>query len=695
MHYLPDYTREKSLIQDFIQRQGKVRIRPLRMLLYGPPCTGKTATMLRLSNQKEHLDRTEPQLPSTGFEKPVTIEVELYPKAQKTSVRVTHGMIWKRQNLKQQCQILCSSSLHCASSSEHFTSPATSSLSATTTSSDGKVARNTTRGPPSVDKHLSSLIKTQEWGLVQNELGIEDHTVIHMVDCGGHPEFHEILPLLLEGEALSLLFFNMSYHFDRTFQVVYQGKEGRSHIEYQSEFTTKDVLQRVLTSISTVQLGQQKIPPAILVGTYHDETDDEHVDRLESAIQENLKSFIEKDILCPSITAKEKKYITTLDNMGGKHPGDIDNLREVILDTVEKRFHFKDIPTSWLLLDIFLRNKYEISPGWCTLDECIAIARDCGITKEELLGNEKKGQPGVLHIIHKHYGTLLYFSKVPGLCLKVLCDPNIILHPITKLLIVRFACNPGMIKTAETIQDTGEVPQNLMEEVCAGNSSDSIPIKEIIDLLIDRFVLYKNSCSSDGTTTYFIPCLLKPDVNLTKDVADLFPSPIILIPLSTGIVPPGVCSAMVVKLSSDFDNDWSLDETVRFRNRIRFIVQFKGKLWKVEVLQHLRFLELRFLSPTTTNFSNVPDFLVKCRTDFLNALFSVSDTTKLNWRWGFYCPGSPQSPHPAIYRVSIPLTCMPRQIQCFNDPCCQSNDIFDLEEKHTIWFQVSNTCMYI
>ena len=72
------------------------------MLLYGPPCTGKTATMLRLSNQKEHLDRTEPQLPSTGFEKPVTIEVELYPKAQKTSVRVTHGMIWKRQNLKQQ-----------------------------------------------------------------------------------------------------------------------------------------------------------------------------------------------------------------------------------------------------------------------------------------------------------------------------------------------------------------------------------------------------------------------------------------------------------------------------------------------------------------------------------------------------------------------------------------------------------------
>ena len=686
----PDYTREKSLIQDFIQRQGKVRIRPLRMLLYGPPCTGKTAAMLRLSNQIEFLDQADSPLPSTGLEKPVT--VELYPKAQQTSVRVTgvaldHNVIWRHQNLKQQCQILCSRSLHHASSSENFADQPTSSLSATTTRSDGKVARSITGSPPLVDKHLSSLIKAQEWGLVRDELGIEDHTVIHMVDCGGHPEFHEILPLLLEGEALSLLFFNMSYDLDQTFPVVYRGKEGPSIIKYLSEYTTSDVFQRVLTSISAVQLGHQKTPPALLVGTYFDKTDDKHVDRLESAVQKNLKSFIEKDILCPSRATEGEKcmYITILDNMGGEHPWDIDTLREVILDTVEKRFQYQDIPTSWLLLDIFLRSKYEKSPGWCTLDECIAIARDCGITQEELLGDIKKGQPGILHIIHKHYGTLLYFSKIPGLCLKVLCNPNIILHPITKLLIVRFACNQGMIETARRIQDTGEVPQVLMEEACASNSSDPIPTKEIIDLLIHHFILYKNTRSSDGTTRYFIPCLLKPDASLTQDVAHLSPSPIILVPFSTGIVPPGVFSAMVVSLSSDSHEEWIIDEEIRFRNRIRFIVHFEGRIFNVEILQHLRFLELRFLSSVPS------DVLVKCRRDFWNALVNVMDTSKLNWCWGFYCPGKDQSPHPALYQVSIPLKCAPLQVQCFNKPRCQGHGIFDLERKHTLWFQVSDT----
>ena len=670
-----------SLIQDFIQRQGKVRIRPLRMLLYGPPCTGKTATTLRLSNQIKYLDRTEPQLPSTGFEKPVTVEVELYPKAQKTSVRITHDAMWRHQDLKQQCQILCSSSLHHASSSKHSTSLHSTSPDLLVTPSGDA---DETDG---IDKHLSNLIEAQEWQSVRDELAVEDHTVIHIVDCGGHPEFHEILPLLLEGEALTLLFLNLAHEFDHLFQVVYRGKEGPSNIKYQSEFTTGDVLRRVLTSISMVQFGHQKIPPALLVGTYLDETDDKHVDMLESAVQENLKSFIEKDILCPSsVTAEGKKYITALDNMG-EHPGDIDTLRKVILDTVEKRFQYKDIPTSWLLLDIFLRSKYEKNPGWCTLDECIAIARDCGITKEELLGDEKKGRPGILHIIHKHYGTLLYFSKVPGLCLKVLCDPNIILHPITKLLIVRFACNPALIETARKIQDTGEVPHYLMEEVCSGNSGNSIPIKEIIDLLINRFILYKISHSSDGTTTYFIPCLLKPNVNLTKDVADLFPSPIILVPLTTGIVPPGVCSAMVVNLSSNLHEEWILDEEVRFRNRVRFDVHFEGSIMKVEILQHLRFLELRFLTKLAAS-----SVLVKCRKDFWNALASVSDTSKLNWCWGFYCPGSGQSPHPAIYRVPIPaLKSAPRQVQCFNKPCCQRNDIFKLKEMHTIWFQVSDT----
>ena len=52
------------------------------------------------------------------------------------------------------------------------------------------------------------------------------------------------------------------------------------------------------------------------------------------------------------------------------------------------------------------------------------LARACGIEEEELLEED-----GTLRYIHKHYGTLLYYPKVAGVCGKVICDPNIILHP--------------------------------------------------------------------------------------------------------------------------------------------------------------------------------------------------------------------------------------------------------------------------
>ena len=65
----------------------------LKMLLCGLPCTGKTTAMLRLSNQLQCLDPNDYPRPSTGFEKPQT--VELYKKTGKQSVMIV-GAEWRR-----------------------------------------------------------------------------------------------------------------------------------------------------------------------------------------------------------------------------------------------------------------------------------------------------------------------------------------------------------------------------------------------------------------------------------------------------------------------------------------------------------------------------------------------------------------------------------------------------------------------
>ena len=683
-----------------------------KMLLCGLPRTGKTTAMLRLSNQLRCLDPNDSPVPSTGFEKPQT--VELYKKTWKQSVVITGAgdkAEWKYQNLEQQGQTLYSRILKSSSSSTpSLVVTSSSSQSSVVASSSGadeqslhtsKKDHDVLPSQPSAALYqqqavLTSLVKAQDWKAVREKLkAIEDVTILHMMDCGGHPECHEILPLLLEGRALSLLFLNLTHDLDKTYHIVFQGKEGPSSIQYESMFTPREVLQRILCSISSLQSGAHKEKPvALLVGSYLDKlkANQEAVLTLNKSVQEALNGFIKKDILFPA-NVQEGKYIATLDNMS-EDQGDIEELRKVILTIIETRFQPEHIPTAWLMLHLLLRAKYERERGWCTVEECGEVGMACGIESQELLKED-----GILHYIHKHYGTLLYYPKVAGLCGKVICDPNIILHLFTQTFLFSFACNPGHIKTATSIRATGEIPHDLLETICATQSADPIPTSEIVALLKNRYILYESVRTATCTGSYFMPCLLQPDSSVVKEGSDpttlssLNPAPLLLVPRSTGYVPLGLFPALVVKMS----HTWDLNIRERFRNRIQFKVRQEGKpARKVELRQHPSYLELRLLHKEVRQAMDF-SVLTTCRQQLWEALCEVSSKyhhmKDVVWRFGFYCPGGLQpggQPHSA---VCLAKDLVPVDMECFHEPCCEEED-FLLEDMHKSWFKVSTWCGY-
>ena len=693
--------RDRLLIQRHIVQQGSLKMNSHKMLLCGLPRTGKTTAMLRLSNQLRCLDPKDSPIPSTGFEKPKT--VELYKKTVKQSVAITSAgdkAEWEYQNLEQQGQTLYSRILKSSSSSTPSPVMTSQSVVASSSGAEEQSLRASEEdegvlpSQPSAALYqqqavLTSLVKAQDWKAVREKLkAIEDLTILHMMDCGGHPECHEILPLLLEGRSLSLLFLNLTHDLDKTYHIVFQGKEGPSSIEYESVFTPREVLQRILCSISSLQSGAHKEKPvALLVGSYLDETNKEAVLSLNKSVQEALKGFIKKDILFPA-NVQEGKYIATLDNMS-EDQGDIEELRKVILTIIETRFQPEHIPTAWLMLHLLLRAKYEREPGWCTVEECGEVGMACGIESKELLKED-----GILHYIHKHYGTLLYYPKVPGLCDKVICDPNIILHLFTQTFLFSFACNPGHIETAKSIRATGEIPHDLMETICATQSADPIPTSEIVALLKDRYILYESVHSAAGTRSYFMPCLLQPDSSVVNEASDpttlssLNPAPLLLVPRSTGYVPLGLFPALVVKMS----DTWDLNVRERFRNRIQFKVRQEGKpARRVEFRQHPSYLELRLLhkeAQQAMDFSVLTTF----RQQLWEALREVSSEyphmRDIIWWFGFYCPGGLQpggQPHSA---VCLRKDLVPVDMECFHEPCCEEED-FLLDDKHKSWFKVS------
>ena len=700
-----------KVVKKHIRQQGSLDVRSLKAFLIGPSCVGKTTARCRLTEEIDHISRDD-IVPSTGIDAPLT--VQLYHHTEQSSVIMSacEGG-WQVQQLEDQCRTICSRVLNSPaegqssmSSAPHrkpaSSQPTTAAAAATPISSvkpkplskltsllKGGWRRLTGSAKDEVTSVLTSLVKEDDWGTVKEFLKeVESFTVINIVDVGGQPECHEILPLLLHGLALNLIFLNVTQDLDSPYTVVYRDSNGPSPIQYVSEFTIREIIQRALCSISSLQTTDLHKPTAILIGTHLDLSTKEAVLTLDRSIQNTFKDadFMENDVLCiVSKAGEEVRYIHPLDNVTGDS-SDIMELRRLISSVVQNRFSPEKIPTAALLLQLILRMKFEVSPGWCSLDECITIAESCGISKEDLLMEN-----GILDYLHNRFGTILFYRNIDKLNKRVIVNANIIMSPPTKMFAVSFASNNDKPKTAKHIRSTGEIPPHLMNEACSSTSDEScneIPTKEILELLKSRHILYEVR-SATKETSYFVPFLLYPDHNVVKESSDprllasLPYSPLLFLP-SIGYVPLGQFSASIVRLALD----WTLDELERFRNRIRFYFSRKGeRSLHVEFRTLSTHLEFRILPGAATQTIN-PRMILECRSElwkvFCEVASSYPHTRNVKWLLGFYCPHGLQSggrPHPARC-----LTDEPQDVVCSQPGC---GGVVPLENKHRCWFMVS------
>ena len=685
---------KRGIIQQHIQQQGSVPVRSLKGFMIGPSRVGKTTARRRLTHEIVHISPDE-IVPSTGIDAPIT--VQLYSGIDRSSVLLSEGG-WRSQGLKEQCRALCSLVLNspaAPSSSRSTTRPytaASSSPGPATLVQDRDYLSDRTRDEL-VATALAKLVKDEDWETIQEFLKNTDTlSYLHFIDIGGQPEFHEILPLLLHGMALNLIFFNVTHDLDSPYTVVYRA-EGSSSIQYGSEYTIREIIQRALCSISTLQTSPGHKPAAILIGTHLDQTSEAAVLTLDRSIQQSFQDepFMKEDVLCPVNKSGEKRrYIHPLNNVS-TDSSDIEDLRKLITRIVHERFTEQQVPTGALLLHLILRMRFDPSPGWCSLEECVVIAEQCGISREDLLGEE-----GVLQYLHDKNGTILYYGRLKKLGKRVIVNVNLIMKPSAELFVSALRGEP---ETAKQMRRTGEASHRLINKACSSDEAE-IPTDEIVELLESCYILYKNARSAASAASdrllaaseeemYFLPCLLKPDYNVAID-PKLLPgflySPLLLIP-NTGFVPLGQFHASVVRFSQE--KNWRLDKFNRFRNRIRFYFHDDREegLVHVEIRSLVSHMEVRILTDAVIN----PRLILECRRQLWTMFCEVGSlyphTRNVNWDFGFYCPLAVQSgrlPHPA--------SCFSDKVICSEDDC-QGGPV-GLENKHKCWFTVSACVLF-
>ena len=667
-----------------IAEQGELNITVVKAILYGPPGVGKTSLKKRLLKEIENLGPNHVHSPSTGVDTPITVPVY---RTVESSLVVPADEDWREQGLDKIFQIILNflspSKLKISISSNTISSTASttasSSLTSSTTISEEVMSTNNAAlSPDPVSSLINDCIKDGNWRSLSEKLkSLENVTLLQIVDVGGQPEFHEILPLLLNGPALYLLFLNLTQKLDQLYTYQYRYKDGSHSHSYESQLTTLQVLHRILSY--TASSSSQR-SAAVLIGTYLDEfkkkyncegkSNEEVKEKVKEEVGNPLNKFVEGNLYHKKDILKfhDDHIIFPVNNISGTKD-EIKPLQRHILECLKQEQKEKPLPTTWALLYLLLAHKSE---KFCTLKEASDIAMGPLQIKEDDV--EK-----ALKYIHQSFGSVLYYHDVSYNGTKyVFCDPNAILKPVTNLVATCFGFNDKRPQAAKELRKTGLIRTDEFKRLYQSNIHD-IPIEYITELLQKRFIISKE-ITVNQQTYYFVPSLLGiKDKDDSRDRICPEVAPLLLTfsqgNESIGYIPPGLFSALFVNLAQT--PMWELDvEKERYKNDVKFL--FGDEHYKVTTVQLLaqpHWLEVRMLECSAPEFctriyENIKDAVEKIRS---NDSMLQDYLKSVKMEVGFYCRCQNQPTEHHAKKVS------PTQMKC------PESGLQDLDENQILW----------
>ena len=674
-HILCSFLDMMKVFSDECQRNGTVDMLPIKCVLTGLPGVGKTSFLKRVEKKLTPLtvpDQVRKVIPSTGFENGVTVNIS------EEAVTSTHAALnvggWvTTNNLHDQAKFMLSAIKHpidnkplassvpssAKTASKH--SPQPNSFGKTVTATKIDVMKDlpsvSKKNPIKKSKKMESALHLMK-DAVHRPVASNRHerlTTVCFLDTGGQPEFHDLLPFLLHGSALHMIFFNAFLDLFKSINVVYRHEDpAMSSVEYKTSSSSIEIIYQLLVSFFTISKKENHQCVAALFGSYIDKFNEqqrpEELKRVSKLLEEAFgdAAFIKEDFLASSNNPECPYIFQPLDNMTCSEE-ELEKVLNFLTNVIQKRFSPVSVPVTWAAFHLTLRQKYEKSVGICSMEECIALAQECLIPVEHV--------SHVLEFFHFRLGTILHFNEVESLKNFVIVDPNILFQGISNLVTMSFVDSGEHSNVAAKVRKSGEITAGIIRPGQQLSNGCPLTNQDLINLLVHFKLMHIFSESS----SYFMPCLLLPDPDVVKslvslDVLDISPPPLLVL-FEEGYVPVGLYPGVVNELSKM----WDLDKSNRFRNRVTFIYP-PGV---VELRQCIKYIEVRAI--------NIESHCNEVRKVILDGLESVTCTQphlkESKFFLGFYCPGSLSSdhPHPSKYTPTGDSG-----IICLKDPKCYS-----------------------
>ena len=511
----------------------------------------------------------------------------------------------------------------------------------------------------------------------------DNHAMLHIIDTGGQPEFHEILPALITGPAINLLVFKLTEDLRSRYYITYRSPTTGESQPYETSLTHEEVIFCSLASIACLRqntigwsfkespIDDDSESAAFLIATHRDQVSHSKVtevnEQLKANIQnsdlfhENLVQFATPDLLIYPIDTKTDQK-------------EIEDMRNMLHKVISNKFHNFPIPLSWCALSVKLK---KARSSLHNIDSCYELALECGIT-------DKDDFMFALWFLHHRVGSIMYYPEVNGLKDIVITDLQLVFDHITHLITSCFTFkSSGNAASDNEFRKTGRFTEENIIKL-SKKSDDPLSPVILVSLLKHLYIVagpmsIKSGSKSDSY--YFMPCALKPAaVEEEQRDASLSPAPL-LIYFECGYCPVGVFPCLVVHLlSTELSKlKWTLDEAPHFRNKVTFLV---GKCYHcITLISRATYLEV-WPDSTVRMGSTLPFFEIYQTLNKALELVtqSLHYTYKSDHFFGFPCTTCQSSPpHPAICEYDD---------DSLAAKCVQGGEPISLQIKHTVWLKV-------
>ena len=253
--------------------------------------------------------------------------------------------------------------------------------------------------------------------------------ILHIIDSGGQPQFHEILPIFLRQLSFYVFVFRLDIALDSRpiVELYVDGKQvGTS---YTSAQTIEQLLQHCVRTMHSHGASSGCHPPQIIiVGTHADKMSKSDLHKVLKQANEKILKILLSSLLSEQIiysNLNEVVFPVNAADPGRWEEHIVKDIREIVLGN-KSIIKSVDIPLKWFGLEVLLEEMAQtFERGSLSKKECLAAAKDKLFFEEDSFN-------AAIEYLDKLSVLFHYPNILPDV---VFVDPQLLLNKLTELVV--------------------------------------------------------------------------------------------------------------------------------------------------------------------------------------------------------------------------------------------------------------------